>query len=313
MTAIRVENLVKTYGNFRALDGLSFEVEEGEIHGYLGPNGAGKTTTIRILMGLLHSDEGKILIYDENSEGRDFSLMSRIGYMPEMPSFPSHLTANELLDIYGQIYSIPKEERMDRSSELLALVGLKNYEEEKIETFSKGMRQRLGVAQALISDPDLLILDEPTAGLDPGSRANIRSIVKDIGDEGITVFISSHLLEEIEKTCSHATIIDEGKCVMSGAVEEISKFHESTELEIEVHGLNDEIVEAVENLPQADSVETEEGKMRVFLSEEESRIPVSKAITDVGGVIIGMNRRTRSLEDVFLEVTEGGSEDEQIK
>lgn len=314
MKALDITDLVKFYGSFRALDGLNFGVEEGEIHGYLGPNGAGKTTTIRILMGLLESDGGEIKVFGESGNGRDFGVMSRIGYMPELPSFPGHLTSEELLDIYGQIFCISKEERMDRARELLSLVGLRNYAEEKIETFSKGMRQRLGVAQSLISDPDLLVLDEPTAGLDPGGRAKIRNIVKEVGEEGITVFISSHLLEEVEKTCDHATIINEGKCVMSGGVEEISEFHERSELDVEVHGLDDGVVDSVESLSQVESVEREGDNMSILtVSGGDARISVSRAITESGGTVIGMSQKSRTLEDVFLEVTEGGSEDEQVR
>ncbi|MFW5912060.1 MAG: ABC transporter ATP-binding protein [Candidatus Hadarchaeota archaeon] len=314
LKALEVRDLVKYYDGFKALDGLSFDVGDGEIHGFLGPNGAGKTTTIRVLMGLLDSDGGEIRIYGESEDGRDFRTMSRIGYMPEMPSFPGHLTSEELLDIYGQIFCVSEEERVERAEELLGLVGLSNYADERIETFSKGMRQRLGIAQSLISDPDLLVLDEPTAGLDPGGRARIRNIVQDVGDRGITIFISSHLLEEVEKTCDHATIIHEGQCVMSGSVEEISNFHKGSELDMEIHGLDDDVVDAVELLSQVERVEREGEELRVFVrGVEDARIQVSKAITEAGGTIIGMSRRSRSLEEVFLEVTEGGSKDGQLR
>lgn len=316
MNALEITDLVKFYGSFKALDDLSFEVGEGEIHGFLGPNGAGKTTTIRILMGLLNSDGGKIRILGESKNWKDFRIMSRIGYMPELPSFPGHLTSKELLDIYGQIFCVSKEERMDRADELLETVGLRNYAEEKIETFSKGMRQRLGIAQSLINDPDLLVLDEPTAGLDPGGRAKIRSIVQDIGGEGLTVFISSHLLDEIEKTCDHATIISDGRCVKSGKVKEISELPKEAgfELEIDVHGLDEEIMDSVKTLSQVKKVERDGNNIHVITtSEENAKVLVSRTITEAGGIIVGMSQKSRTLESVFLELTEGGSEDGQVR
>lgn len=313
MYAINVMNLKKFYGSFNALDGLNFKVDENEIHGFLGPNGAGKTTTVRIMMGLTQSDGGEVLIYGDKSDRKDFSVISRIGYMPERPSLPKHLTSDELLDIYGQIYGLPVNERKNRGIELLELVGLSNYADKKIETFSKGMRQRLGIAQSLISDPDLLILDEPTSGLDPGGRAKIRSIIRGIGGNGITIFISSHLLEEIEKICDRVTIISEGKCIISESVEYLSKTRDAMILDIHVADLNDGVMRSVEDLSEVESLERDGESLRVFVREgDDPRVLISKTITREGGTIIGMTRKSRSLEDVFLEATQG-SEDDQLR
>lgn len=314
MPAIEVKNLVKSFRKFRALDGLNFKVEEGEIHGYLGPNGAGKTTTIRIIMGLLDFDSGDALVFGESSDKGDFSVMSRIGYMPELPSFPNHLKAEEILDIYGEIYGLSKEERKSRSQKLLELVGLKNYSDKKIGEFSKGMQQRFGIAQSLISDPYLLILDEPTAGLDPGGRVRIRNLVKEIGEQGVTVFISSHFLEEIEKICSHATIINEGTCLRSGPIEEISNLHEGMELRIEVQGLDESILSSVKDLEQVRFVEMEDSILTIITEEsDDAKISLSETITQNGGIITEMVRKSRTLEDAFLEVTEGGEENGQVR
>ncbi len=314
VAAIEVKGLEKSYGSFKALDGLSFKVEEYEKHGFLGPNGAGKTTTVRTIMGLLQPDSGDIMIYGDGSEKKDFRTMSRVGYMPERASSPPHLTGKELLDIYGQIYDMAEDKRKYRAEELLELVGLSNYMDKKIKTFSKGMKQRLGIAQSLISDPDLLILDEPTSGLDPSGRVKVREIIEKVSEKEITLFISSHLLEEIERTCERITIIDEGKCVASESMKKLAKKQETMVLRIEIAGLDEEIVNSVKELTEVNKVERNKDILKVFVDiGSDPRILISKTITEAGGSIVGMAKESRTLEDVFLELTRGESENDQLR
>jgi len=313
--ALEIKDLDKHFDSFKAVNGLNLVVEESEIHGFLGPNGAGKTTTLRMIMGLLEPDDGDILIYGKNNDSKDLDVLSRIGYMPERPSFPVHLTSRELLEIYGQTYGIPEEVREARASRLLNKVGLDNYADKRTGKFSKGMKQRLGIAQALISEPDLLVLDEPTAGLDPGGRARMRQIIKEIGKDDITMLISSHLLEEVEKICETVTMIDEGKSVLSGSVEELS--HSKTVLQIELMEITSRIINALEDLPKVKEVirvDDDKEEIKVIASDDEDYRPVvSKTIVDHGGTILKMTDRSRSLEDVYLEVIDGGPEDEQLR
>ncbi len=315
MKALEIKDLDKHFDSFKAVNGLNLVVEESEIHGFLGPNGAGKTTTLRMIMGLLEPDDGDILIYGKNNDSKDLDVLSRIGYMPERPSFPVHLTSRELLEIYGQTYGIPEEVREARASRLLNKVGLDNYADKRTGKFSKGMKQRLGIAQALISEPDLLVLDEPTAGLDPGGRARMRQIIKEIGKDDITMLISSHLLEEVEKICETVTMIDEGKSVLSGSVEELS--HSKTVLQIELMEITSRIINALEDLPKVKEVirvDDDKEEIKVIASDDEDYRPVvSKTIVDHGGTILKMTDRSRSLEDVYLEVIDGGPEDEQLR
>lgn len=307
--AIEISGLVKFYGSVRALDGLDLGVEEGEVHGFLGPNGAGKTTTIRILTGLLKPDDGTAHIFGKDAAGSS-SVRTNVGYMPELASFPSHLTGRELLDIYGKLYGLGKDERKSQTNELLELAGLEGSGDRRIGGYSKGMQQRLGVAQSLIGSPELLILDEPTAGLDPEGRAEVRRVIKRVGEGGTTVFLSSHLLEEVEKICTHVTIIDEGRALVSGTMEEVSeKFPKRTEIVVEVAELVEGLGRSIGEIPRVERV-TPRGKKLVILAEkgEGIRREVSRAISDVGGEIVGMEEKRRTLEEAFLEAVKEGSE-----
>ncbi|MEM1989534.1 MAG: ABC transporter ATP-binding protein, partial [Candidatus Bathyarchaeia archaeon] len=248
--AIETIDLTKRYGNIVAVNKLNIRVKSGTIHGFLGPNGAGKTTTIKILVGLLRPDGGRVIVLGEEIRESGPKVQSRIGYMPELPRFPKHLKGWELLDIYGQMYCIPSQERKSRIRRLLEIVGLKGRENDFIGEYSKGMQQRLGIAQALLSEPDLVILDEPSIGLDPVGMVDVREIIKDIARKGVTVFISSHLLSEVEQTCTHVSIINRGVCLAEGPLGDIiGKIAGSSVLEIEVAEGLDKIINIVRDLP----------------------------------------------------------------
>lgn len=202
-----------------AVRGVSFAVRPGEIFGYLGPNGAGKTTTMKMAMGLIGPTSGSVQMFGKSVE--DPSIRSRVGYLPEHPYFYDYLTAFEILDFYGRLYSIPKKVRLRRIDELLERVGMTHARNRRLRGFSKGMLQRVGIAQALIADPDLVVLDEPLGGLDPIGRKEIRDLVYDLRARGKTVFFSSHILHDIETICDRVAIINHGQIVHMGSLDQL--------------------------------------------------------------------------------------------
>ena len=227
MNAIEIRNLTKIYikkrllknKKFLAVDNLSFEVSKGEIFGFLGPNGSGKTTTIKMLLGLLFPTAGESLIFGEKVPS--LSIASKIGYLPEIPYLYKYLTEKEILSLYGLISGIPRSVLSDRIEEVLTAVKLKTEKDMRLGEFSKGMLQRIGVAQAILHKPELLILDEPFTGLDPIGLKDMREVILKLKAEGKTVFFSSHIISEAEKICSRVAIIDKGRLLRVVKIAEI--------------------------------------------------------------------------------------------
>jgi ABC-2 type transport system ATP-binding protein len=227
MPALSVSSLSKTYrtgllrrSTVRALDGISLAVEEGAIFGLLGPNGAGKTTLVKILLGLVRPSGGTARLFGRPAGTP--AARHRIGFVPENHRFPGFFTATQTLHAYGRLADVPRAERNDRIPQLLDRLALDGRGDTKVKTFSKGMLQRLGLAQALLNEPDLLFLDEPTGGVDPVGRRAIRDIVLELRDEGKTIFLNSHLLSEVEKVCTQIAILRDGTLVRRGSVEELT-------------------------------------------------------------------------------------------
>jgi ABC-2 type transport system ATP-binding protein len=232
---IEVNGLVKDHishflrKKFRALDGLDFAITRGEVFGLLGPNGAGKTTTQKLLLGLLKPTEGTVSVLGYPA-GHPKAL-EKIGFLPENPYFYSYLTANEFLDFFGRLFGLNAQQRKERSKELLHLVSLDDAADRHVRKFSKGMLQRLGIAQALINDPDLVFLDEPNTGLDPIGRRDIRRIIKSLKDQGKTILLNSHLLPDVNELCDRIMILHRGRCVALSTVHEISTNGDYKDLE----------------------------------------------------------------------------------
>lgn len=227
MAAISVSHLSKTYrsGFFggpgvRALNDVSLEVSEGDIFGLLGPNGAGKTTLVKVLLGLVHPTRGQAELFGVSAQSA--AARQRVGFLPENHRFPGFLTAAQTLQVYGRLADLAAEPRTARTATLLEKVGLGEQADTKVKTFSKGMLQRLGLAQALLNTPDLLFLDEPTSGVDPVGRRGMRDLVLELCEGGVTVFLNSHLLSEVEKVCTQVAILQEGDIVRTGRVEELT-------------------------------------------------------------------------------------------
>ena len=302
--AIETIGLTKRYGRLTAVDKLNLKVKANSIHGFLGPNGAGKTTTIKILVGLLKPSEGIVKIFDQETKGDRPDVRLKIGYMPELPKFPKHLTGYDLLDIYGEMYGLTKTTRKEQVPKLLEMIGLKERGRDRIGKYSKGMQQRIGIAQALINEPELVILDEPSLGLDPVGMVEVRELVKGIAKEGITVFLSSHLLFEVEQVCSHVTIIHRGASLVSDTLQNVSnKLSGPTTLQIEVANLSDAVIETVKKLPFVSNVSQDGNMIIVELNtRDDVRSQISQEITKVGGVIVSMSLKGQSLEEAFIEL-----------
>jgi len=311
--AIETVNLTKRYGRLVAVDKLNLNVTANTVHGFLGPNGAGKTTTIKVLVGLLRPDEGMARIFGQEVSGDKPDVRLRIGYMPELPKFPKHLKGWELLDIYGRMYGLSQQQRNDQLPKLFELVGLKGRENDLIGKYSKGMQQRLGLAQALLNEPELVILDEPSLGLDPVGMVEVRELIKGVAKEGMTVFLSSHLLFEVQQVCSHVTIINKGIALVSDTIENVSqKVTGPTTLQIEVVKLTKTMVENLRKLPFVTDIKTEGEKLSITLeTRDDVRSQVSETITNSGGTIVSMNQTGQSLEDVFVQLVGKGEEKEE--
>jgi ABC-2 type transport system ATP-binding protein len=302
--AIETVGLTKKYGSLIAVNKLDLKVERNAIHGFLGPNGAGKTTTIKVLVGLLKPNEGTVKVLGQEASGDRPDVRLGMGYMPELPRFPKHLKGWELLDIYGRMYGMTEQERKEQIPKLLDMVGLKGREKDLIGKYSKGMQQRIGIAQALLNNPELVILDEPSLGLDPVGMVEVREILKEVAKEGMTVFISSHLLFEVEQICSHVTIINRGASLVSDTLQNVSSMLSGpATLQVEVAKLSDAIVEALKNLPFVSNVSQSGNTLSIELkTRDDVRPQVSQEITKAGGVIVSMNLKGQTLEEVFIQL-----------
>jgi len=307
---IKVENLSKVFVSdwkrekVRAVDGLSFEVEEGEVCGFLGPNGAGKTTTLKILFGLLSPTSGRATILGSDSRGLDFR--KDVGFLPENPYFYDYLTGEEFLDFYGCLFDLPGKVRRERIAALLKLVDLERAAGLRLRKYSKGMLQRIGMAQALINDPKLLVLDEPQSGLDPSGRKKIRDLILEMRDRGKTVLFSSHILSDAEMICDRVMIAHRGRLVATGRLEELLEARVQA-VEVRAEGLPAETVEELRR--QAVSVIEARGQAQFLFQGEEEQIPrVLETISAAGGRVRSLVPHRETLEDVFLrEVKEGGA------
>lgn len=308
---IQVENLVKRYGNHTAVDGLSFTVEKGQIYGFLGPNGAGKSTTMNIMTGYIAASSGTVLIDGHDILKEPLKAKKCIGYLPEIPPLYTDMTVWEYLLFVAELKKVPRKERMDHVEEIIEKIKLTQVEDRLIKNLSKGYKQRVGLAQALIGYPEVIILDEPMVGLDPKQIIEMRDLIKGLAKEH-TIILSSHILSEVSAICDHIMIIAKGKLVASGSPEELQeKMQAKAELEVLVLGAQKQIEETLQALDMVDAYAFEEGKeegsLLIRISAKDNadiRKELSVALSGAGLPILSMNRMEKSLEDIFLEVTE---------
>ncbi|MEM2127237.1 MAG: ABC transporter ATP-binding protein [Candidatus Bathyarchaeia archaeon] len=304
---VQTQDLTKYYGEVKAVDHLNLTVYEGELFGFLGPNGSGKTTTLLMLMGLTVPTSGTATVagYDIVKESREIRRVA--GLLPEGAGYYEDLTARQNLDYIGQLNGIPKPERERRIKELLEAVGLERWGDTKVEKFSRGMKQRLGIAEVLIKKPKIAFFDEPTIGLDPQGVKEIRDIIFRLNrEEGLTVFYSSHLLYEVQQTCRRVGFIRNGRLIATDTIENLSKKVAGAEgktLEFELTEITPELVAEIRGLDGVASVEQEGLRLYVYMERDRSR-EVSETITKHGSVILLMRPREYSLEDIFLKYYE---------
>jgi len=299
--AIRVNGARKVYKLFvgaparDAVHDVSLEVAPGTIHGLLGPNGAGKTTTLKMLLGLVRPSAGAFTILGEDSTRP--SGRRKVGFMPEQPYFPQHLTAEHALRLYAQLAGVPNGEIPGRTAELLERVGLSGWGRGALSTFSRGMQQRLGIAQALISKPEVVILDEPASGLDPMGQRDVRNLMLSLRDAGVTVLLSSHQLSEVETVCDEVTILNGGLVAAEGRIDDLLNVAGRTS--IRARDLGDALPDAVR--PVAESVAVS-GSTWVFSVPDDSVRMVVDAIDEAGGRLVSVTPMRDSLEDYFARL-----------
>jgi ABC-2 type transport system ATP-binding protein len=299
---IAVAKLSKVYrSGFRrrrmqALTDLSMEVERGEIFGFLGPNGAGKTTLLKILMGLCEPTSGSALVFGKPP--RDASVKSRLGFLPESPYFYDHLTAREFLRLAAQLSAVPKSEVAGRVTGLLRLLRMERSADAQMRGFSRGMLQRMGIAQALVADPELVVLDEPMGGLDPVGRKEFRDIIIDLRERGKTVFFSTHILSDVEMICDRVGIIVDGRMVEVGRLNEI--LTETAEsIEVTVRGVTGKTQKILERVSQHSIKSGDELLLTVRSDEDVDRIMA--ICREVGGIrVVGLVPHRKTLEDYFM-------------
>ena len=286
-----------------ALKGLTMEVRKGETFGFLGPNGAGKTTTLKILMGLIYPTSGRAWIMGR--ELGDVSVKKNVGFLPEQPYFYDYLTAREFLDFYGRLFGIGRAERQSRTGSLLDMVGLSHARDLQLRKFSKGMLQRIGIAQALINDPELVVLDEPMSGLDPIGRKEVRDIIMRLKDQGKTIFFSTHILPDVEVICDRVGILVKGELRATGTVGELLGGMEARSMEMSVEGLSQEDIERLRTL--SDNLVVRGGQAVAFLSDPEKARRAKRLVFENGGDIVSLIPHKGSLEDIFVEEVRKGA------
>lgn len=286
-----------------ALRDLSLEVERGEIFGFLGPNGAGKTTLLKILLGLCEPTTGSALVLGKPP--RDAAAKSRLGFLPESPYFYDHLTAREFLLFAAQLSSVPALEARGRVNGLLRLVRMEGSADVQMRGFSRGMLQRVGIAQALVADPELVVLDEPMGGLDPVGRKEFRDIIVDLRERGKTVFFSTHILSDVEMICDRVGVIIDGRMVEVGRLQEILA-EEAESIEVTVKGATGKAQKLLERVAQHSLKSGDELLLRVRSNEEVDRIMA--ICREVGGIrIVAIVPHRKTLEDYFMaHVTKAG-------
>ena len=312
---IEVKNLVKKYGDHTAVDHLSFTVEKGQIYGFLGPNGAGKSTTMNIMTGYLGATDGEVLINGHDILKEPEAAKKSIGYLPELPPLYMDMTVMEYLKFSTELKKIKKEDREAESEKALKLVKLADVQDRLIKNLSKGYKQRVGLAQAILGFPEIIILDEPTVGLDPKQIIEIRELIRELAKEH-TVILSSHILAEIREVCDYIMIISKGKLVASDTPEHLEELMNGSDtIHIETRAEEETVREILSGLKDIEDVtytqENEILKAEVKTKERKDiREAIFSAFAEAQCPLLTLQKTTVSLEEVFLELTGGQKSDE---
>jgi len=301
---IRTQNLIKKYNEFKAVNNLNLEVKEGEIYGFLGPNGAGKTTTILVLLGILKPTQGEIYLFGQNITKDFLSIKKKMGVVSEKQYLYKGMTANEYLNFFADLYGV--KNRKKKIDQLLEAVNLLEVRNRKLGAFSRGMQQKLGFARALLHDPQLLLLDEPVSGLDPTGIKQIRDLIEQENKKGRTIFISSHLLSEVERLCGRVGIINKGRLLAEDSMDNLRKrLTDVAELEIELSEAKKEIIDTLSAFDFIKGLKRKENLLTIKVkADKDYRAQISGAISQQGGVVLGIKKKEMSLEEAFITITE---------
>jgi ABC-2 type transport system ATP-binding protein len=300
--AIEVRALRKEYGSKIALHGLDLMVQPGEVFGFLGPNGAGKTTTVKILLGLVGATSGEAWIFGRPAG--DAEARRRVGYLPENFRFHDWLTGYALLDFHARLAGVGPAERQDRIPRVLDLVGLSGRGRDRIRSYSKGMTQRIGLAQAIIHQPDLVLLDEPTSALDPVGRREVRDLIRSLRARGMTVFLNSHLLSEVEMVCDRVAIVDRGRVVRTGALGDL--LGGVPQLHVSVDRVDPPLLEMMATFGKI--LDVKEANVTLGVETVEIAARLSEALVRGGYCLYAMVPSHQSLEDLFVSLVEPASD-----
>ena len=307
MKAIEITDLVKKFGSITALNGVSFTIEEGEVFGLLWPNGAGKTTLIRILTTLLRPTSGRTHVMGIDVEKDKGAVRKLIGVVPQAMTSDLDLTGLENMDIYARFYNMSREERKGRIAYLLDIVGLRERKNDLVATYSGGMRRRLEIARGLVHKPYIVVLDEPTIGLDPQSRHIVWELLKKFrGEDSLTILLTTHYMEEAELLCERVAIIDDGKIVAINTVEGLkSEISAKDVIEISVVGVdNERALDEIKTLSSVHSAVSADGSLRVSVDNGARAIPILiDKVEGIGGKVVSVLLKQQTLEDVFIHYT----------
>jgi ABC-2 type transport system ATP-binding protein len=304
---IRIDGLSRMFGKVVAVENLTLDVNEGEVFGLIGPNGAGKTTTVRMLCCLIGPTSGTAYIGD-NEIGREpdsLRIRQMVGLLPEAPGLYERLSPYKNLDFFAQLYDVPQVKREERIKELLEMLGMWKKRHEPVNTFSKGMRQKIAIARALVHDPKILFLDEPTSGLDPRAAKTVRDFLSDLGREGRTIFLNTHNLDEAERLCDRIAVLNT-KLIATGSPLELKRKFWGRTTVFQLASVSETVVSAVEALPFAKNVKAEDSRLLVDLrNPEEENSVIAETIAKNGGKIQFISELERTLEDVYLKLIGG--------
>jgi ABC-2 type transport system ATP-binding protein len=300
---IETKGLTKKYDGFVAVDSLDLTVEQGKVFGLLGPNGAGKTTTILMLLGLTEPSGGKVRVLGFNPARKPLSVKARVGYLPELIGFYDELTARENLIYTARLNGLSRQETSRRIDEAFARVGLTNAADNQVATYSRGMRQRLGLADVLIKQPELIIMDEPTQGLDPEGAREFLQMIRGLKAEGITILLSSHLLYQVQAVCDQVGLFNLGQMVLEGSVPELAQkvLGGAYRIYVEAEGGETSLSEALESIPGAVSVGLVGERLYEVEAKKDLRSEAAAAVVRAGGRLLKLDVETQSLDDIYAK------------
>lgn len=304
---LRVEDLHKNYKSVKALNGVSIEVSKGEVVGFLGPNGAGKTTFTKCVLGFLRPDRGTVELFGQRLDGDNRHLLARVGLVPDQYDFYGTLTGVQHLEFYGELYGLKGTHLRSRIGEVLSKVGMTERAQRRVRTYSHGMKQRLCIAQALLNNPEFIIFDEPTNGLDPRGAYEMREMIRHLSDQGVTIFLSSHILSEVEQVCNRVAIISQGRILVQSDVAELRKKISGGQVKVTVTLADPD--PALERLLVDSGVARKatltNGRLACVLAPGVEVHELVQELARTGARIQGVEEETIGLEQIFLQLTEG--------